>query len=158
MISYPYCITGKLFETGRISHIIPDSPCTWEPYVNSVIILNTVTPLTNTTVTLKPNNIIFNFFAKVSELTITMANSVDPDQTAPRSSLIRVYTVCAGSSVTILTVITVCLNILLIYIFNNSWKMCPSNRKITLAPKKYHTKSEKFVFLNYTSQKIVFMN
>ena len=28
-------------------------------------------------------------------------NSVDPDQTAPGSSLIRVYTVCSGSFVSI---------------------------------------------------------
>ena len=36
-----------------------------------------------------------------------MANSVDPDQTAPRSSLIRVCTVCPGISVQKLRIITV---------------------------------------------------
>ena len=36
-----------------------------------------------------------------------MANSVDPDQTAPRSSLIRVHTVCSGPFVRILRVIKV---------------------------------------------------
>ena len=35
-----------------------------------------------------------------------MANSVDPDQTAPRSSLIRVCTVCPGISVRKLRIIT----------------------------------------------------
>ena len=37
-----------------------------------------------------------------------MANSVDPDQTAPRSSLIWVCTVCPGLSVRKLRIITVC--------------------------------------------------
>ena len=36
-----------------------------------------------------------------------MANSVDPDQTAPWSSLIRVFTVCPGISVRKLRIITV---------------------------------------------------
>ena len=37
-----------------------------------------------------------------------MANSVDPDQTAPtRSSLIWIYTICSDLSVTILRIFTV---------------------------------------------------
>ena len=39
-----------------------------------------------------------------------IANSVDPDQTAPRSSLIWVCTVCQGLSVRKLMIITVCEN------------------------------------------------
>ena len=39
-----------------------------------------------------------------------MANSVDPDQTAPRSSLIRVYTVCPGISAQKLKINTVISN------------------------------------------------
>ena len=36
-----------------------------------------------------------------------MANSVDPDQTAPRSSLIRIYTVCSDIHVLIFKFFTV---------------------------------------------------
>ena len=43
-----------------------------------------------------------------------MANNADPDQTAPRSSLIRVYTVCPGISVRKLRIITVLANINLV--------------------------------------------
>ena len=38
-----------------------------------------------------------------------IANSVDPDQTAPRSSLFWVYTVCSDLSVPILRTFMVCL-------------------------------------------------
>ena len=51
-----------------------------------------------------------------------MANSVDPDQTAPRSSLIWVCTVCPGISVQKLRVLTV-ISELHEKINNSLWKM-----------------------------------
>ena len=36
-----------------------------------------------------------------------MANSVDPDQTAPKSSLIRIFTVCSDIHVPIFKIFTV---------------------------------------------------
>ena len=79
--------------------------CLLHKIQGTIIILKFGTPKLNNLKSFRKGNVWFYYAVMCLQEADGMANCVDPDQTAPRSSLIWFFTVCSDLSVLILRIL-----------------------------------------------------